>query len=88
MQTMEMNKKATLLLEDWDPFSAGPHAYDLEIASVVAELQLLDHPTDMAKRIREIYERSYSLWIPIEDCMQISYKLLAVKYEAKCIISS
>lgn len=82
-----MNKKAIHLLEEWDPFLNGPDAYGLEIADVVAELHLLDHPTDLAKRIREIYEHSYAIWIPLEDCMQISYKLLAVKFEAKCIIS-
>ena len=59
MQTIEMNKKAILLLEEWDPFNVGRKAYELEIADVVAELQVLDHPTDLAKRIREIYEHSY-----------------------------
>ena len=75
MQTIEMNKKAIMLLEEWDPFNAGRKAYELEIADVVAELQVLDHPTDLAKRIREIYEHSYEIWIPIEKCMQIAYKL-------------
>lgn len=87
MQIVEMNKKAVVLLEEWDPFLAGPDAYDGEIADVVADLHFMDHPTDLAKRIREVYERSYKMWIPLEDCMQISYKLLAVKFEAKCIIS-
>lgn len=86
MQTFEMNKKAVALLEQWDPFEVGQKAYELEIADVVAELHHLDHPTDLAKRIREIYEHSYELWIPIEECVQISYKLLAIKYEAKCIV--
>ncbi|WP_218624935.1 DUF1871 family protein [Sporosarcina sp. BP05] len=81
-----MNKKAVALLEQWDPFEAGPKAYALEIVDVVADLHRLDHPTDLAKRIREIYEHSYKLWIPIEKCVQISYKLLAIKYEAKCIV--
>ena len=86
MQTIEMNKKAALLLEQWDPFEEGAKAYELEIADVVAELHRLDHPTDLAKKIREIYEHSYEVWIPIEKCVQVSYKLLAVKYEAKCIV--
>lgn len=86
MQTIEMNKKAILLLEEWDPFKVGRKAYEQEIVDVVAELQVLDHPTDLAKRIREIYEHSFKLWIPIEKCMQIAYKLLAIKYEAKCIV--
>ena len=86
MHTLEMNKKAITLLEEWDPFNEGKKAYELEIVDVVAELQHLDHPTDLAKRIREIYEHSYEMWIPIENCVQISYKLLAIKYEAKCIV--
>lgn len=86
MKSIEMNKKAIALLEQWDPFEAGTKAYELEIVDVVSELHRLDHPTDLAKRIREIYEHSYKLWIPIEKCMQISYKLLAIKYEAKCIV--
>ena len=86
MQTMIMNKKAISLLEEWDPFEEGKQASELEIVDVVSELHRLDHPTDLAKRIREIYEHSHEMWIPIENCMQISYKLIAVKYEAKCIV--
>lgn len=86
MQTIEMNKQAVVLLEQWDPFEEGPKAYELEIADVVAELHRLDHPVDLAKKIREIYEYSYKIWIPIEKCVQISYKLLAIKFEAKCIV--
>ena len=86
MQLKEMNKKAVLLLEEWDPFEEGAKAYKLEIADVLAELHRLDHPADLAKKIREIYEHSYDIWIPIEKCVQISYKLLAIKFEAKCIV--
>ncbi|WJY27805.1 MULTISPECIES: DUF1871 family protein [Sporosarcina] len=87
MQTAEINKKAAALLEEWDPFLAGPKAYGREIAIILGELEVLDHPSDLAKRIRDVYEPCCGLWIPLEDCMQISYKLLAVKFEAKCIIS-
>lgn len=86
MQTVEMNKRAAKLLKQWDPFEAGEDAYELEIADVVSSLQNIDHPTDLAKCIREVYEHSYEIWIPLENCMEISYKLLAVKYEAKCIV--
>lgn len=86
MQTIEMNKKAGLLLEKWDPFEVGTKAYELEIVDVLAELHRLDHPADLAKKIREIYEHAHKMWIPLEDCVQISYKLLAIKYEAKCIV--
>lgn len=86
METAEISKKATLLLEEWDPFFAGPNGYKAEIVEVIANLCVMDHPTDVAKLIRVVYEKSYRLWIPIEDCMQISYKLIAVKFEAKSII--
>jgi len=86
VQTILITKKAVALLEKWDPFEEGKKAYKLEIVDVVAELHRLDHPTDLAKRIREIYEHSYALWIPLENCIQISYKLLAIKYEAKSIV--
>ena len=49
MQLKEMNKKAVLLLEEWDPFEEGAKAYKLEIADVLAELHRLDHPADLAK---------------------------------------
>ena len=86
MENIEMNRKAVKLLEVWDPFNLGTDAYDTETADVVAALQGIDHPTELAKRIQEVYEHSYELWIPIEKCVQIAYKLIAVKYEAKCIV--
>lgn len=81
-----MDKKAKSLLEAWDPFDEGEKACELEIIDVIAELHKLDHPADLAKEIRKIYEHSHELWIPLEQCVQISYKLLAVKYEAKDIL--
>lgn len=86
MENIEMNRKAVRLLQLWDPFNMGIDAYDTETADVVAALQGIDHPSDLAKRIQEVYEHSYEQWIPIEQCVQIAYKLLAVKYEAKCIV--
>lgn len=86
MQTVDINKKAALLLKQWDPFQQGEHAYDAEIADVVAELHQVDHPADLAKRIRNVYEHTHEIWIPLENCMEISYKLIAVKYEANSIV--
>lgn len=86
MDMGEMNKKAVSILEQWDPFDEGEKAYKLEIVDVLAELHRLDHPADLAKRIREIYEHTHALWIPIEKCVQVSYKLLAIKFEAKSIL--
>lgn len=87
METEEISKKATMLLKEWDPFLVGPEAYKVEIVEVVANLQVMNHPTEVAQLIREVYEQSYNLWIPIEECMQIAYKLIAVKFEAKSIIT-
>ncbi|ARD49617.1 hypothetical protein SporoP37_04395 [Sporosarcina sp. P37] len=81
-----MNRKAVLLLKQWNPFGAGEDAYDTEIAEVVAALDRIDHPADLAKCIRNVYEHTYEIWIPLEKCMDISYKLMAVKYEAKHIV--
>lgn len=86
MQTIEMNRRAVLLLASWDPFELGSEAYDTETADVVAALQSMDHPSDLAKKIQSTYEHSFEKWIPLEQCMQIAYKLIAVKFEAKCIV--
>jgi len=86
MDTIEMNKRATWTLEYWDPFHIGENAYETETADVVAYLQSIDHPSELAKRIQEIYEHSFEEWIPLEKCMEVSYKLIALKYEMKCII--
>lgn len=86
MQTEEINKKAAWLLKQWDPFQQGEQAYDAEIADVVAELHQVDHPTDLAKCIRNVYEHTHDIWLPLENCMDISYKLIAIKYEAKSIV--
>lgn len=86
MGMSEMNRKAVRVLEEWDPFAIGEERYGVEIGNVVEQLQVLDHPSDLAKQIQSIYEASYEKWIPLEKCVDISYKLLALKYEAKCII--
>ncbi|MGX9135701.1 DUF1871 family protein [Rummeliibacillus sp. JY-2-4R] len=86
MENIEMNRKAIRTLEDWNPFKIDGFTYDTEAADVVAALQYIDDPSNLGKVIQEIYEQSFELWIPIEDCIEISYKLLAIKFEAKCIL--
>ncbi|HLR11626.1 MAG TPA: DUF1871 family protein [Sporosarcina sp.] len=86
MDLHEMNRKAVNLLEQWDPFQQEKEAYEETIKAVVEALDLHDHPMDLAKSMRMIYEQSFHLWIPIEDCVQVAYKLLALKYEAKSIV--
>ncbi|MBD7945705.1 DUF1871 family protein [Psychrobacillus sp. FSL K6-2684] len=86
MDTIEMNRKAVWLLQEWDPFKFGIDAYETEIADVVASLHDIDHPSELARKIQEVYEHSFEQWIPLEKCVEISYKLIALKYEMKCII--
>lgn len=86
MDNILMNQKALDTLQKWDPFHIGEENYDTESADVVAALQSIDDPSKLAKVIQTIYEHSFEIWIPFEDCVSISYKLIAIKFEAKCII--
>ncbi|MEK4486832.1 DUF1871 family protein [Psychrobacillus sp. FSL H8-0484] len=86
MDSIEMNRKAVWILQQWDPFNIGVDGYETETADVVTDLQSIDHPSELAKRIQGIYEHSFEQWIPLEKCVEISYKLIALKYEMKCII--
>lgn len=81
-----MNRKAVKVLEKWDPFQLGEDRYDTETADVVAALQGIDDPSELAKVIRTVYEHSFEQWIPYEECVDIAYKLISLKFEAKCII--
>lgn len=81
-----MNRRAIRILEDWDPFALGEQFYGTETMDAVAALHLLDDPSELAKKIQSIYEVSFKQWIPLEKCVEVSYKLIALKYEAKCII--
>lgn len=86
MDSIEMNRKAVRTLQEWDPFTIGEDGYETETADVVAFLQSIDHPSELAKKIQTIYEYSFEQWIPLEKCVEVSYKLIALKYEMKCII--
>nr|WP_156889041.1 DUF1871 family protein [Planococcus maritimus] len=86
MNTVEMDKRALRIIEGWDPFSLKTIEYQAEAAQVINKLHDIDHPSDLGKAIQGIYESSFKLWIPLEKCVEVSYKLLAVKYEAKHII--
>ena len=86
LENIKMNRAAVHLLEEWDPFQIGPEHYETETADVVAALHGIDDPSALAKVIQETYEHSFEQWIPFEKCVAISYKLIAIKFEAKCII--
>lgn len=86
MGTGEMNRQAAYIMDEWDPFSVGSGHYEIEIIGVLAQLELLDDPSSLAKQIQRIYKSSFTQWIPLEKCVEVSYKLLALKFEAKSII--
>lgn len=86
IEIIEMNQKAIRLLKEWDPFQVGEDHYDTEAADVVAALHGIDDPSALAKVIQVVYEHSFEEWIPFEKCVSISYKLIAIKFEAKCIV--
>lgn len=86
MDMIEMHGKAIKLLESWSPFKVKEFTYHDEVERVINALQQLDSPTDLGKTIQTIYEKSFTVWIPFETCVEISYKLLALKFEAKNIL--
>lgn len=81
-----MNQNVQDMLREWDPFQLGARNYDTEVADVVCALQNIDDPSELAKVIQIVYEHSFEKWIPFEQCVAIAYKLIAIKFEAKCII--
>ncbi len=86
MGMSEMNKRANAIMKAWDPFVLGAESYGQEVDEVVTQLQELDHPSELAKVIQTSYECAFGKWIPLERCVEISYKLIALKFEAKHII--
>lgn len=89
METMDvivMNRKAIHIIQNWNPFKLDDFSYETEAADVVAVLQNVDDPSILGKKIQEIFEQSFEQWIPFEKCVEISYKLLALKFEAKCTL--
>lgn len=83
---IKMNQKAIHIVQQWNPFNMDDFSYETEAADVVAFLQSIDDPSELGKRIQVIFEHSFEQWIPIEKCVEISYKLLALKFEAKCML--
>ena len=86
MDNIEMNQKAIQILVDWNPFDLDDFDYATEAADVVSALQTIDDPSDLGKKIQQVYEFSFESWIPLEKCVEISYKLIALKFETKCVI--
>lgn len=86
MDVMEMNRKVVHLVEQWNPLNLMQQSYQVEAEQVFSALQKLDDPSDLGKRIQEIYQHSFQQWIPLEKCVEVSYKLLAIKFEMKRIL--
>ena len=84
MNSQEMNVAFVRLLNEWDPFSIGEGNYDTEIADSIQALHDLDLEEDLAKAIQGIYEFAFEEVIPIENCLAISKKLIAVKESGTC----
>lgn len=82
----ETNEKLVDTLQQWDPFSIGREGYDTEIADVIGAVHEEDNPNTLAKEIQRIYEFSFEEWIPMEDCLQMSYKLIQIKNSGSCSI--
>lgn len=81
-----MNYKAKQALIEWDPFNIGNDGYDSVASDVVNALHTIDSPTDLAKVIQTTYEPIFKRWIPFDQCVEISYQLLAIKFKAKSIV--
>lgn len=79
-----MNRAAVRLLQEWDPFQLGEDYYDTETADVVAALQGMDDPVQVAKIIQTVYEHSFEQWIPLEECVQMANQLIALKNDMQC----
>lgn len=84
---MEMQQTNLLLvytLDQWDPFGVGPGNYDTEIADSVQAVHNLDDQLELARRIQSIYEFSFEKIIPLENCKEISGRLLEIKNNGSC----
>ena len=81
-----MNRRAVSTLAQWDPFKLGEDSYDTETADVVAAIQGMNDPGELAKVIQRVYEYSFEQWIPLEACVDIARKLIAIKFEMSCSI--
>jgi len=81
-----MNFKVKQALVEWDPFNLDKDRYDSVIIDVISALETIDSPTELAKVIQTTYEHLFKSWIPFEQCVDISYKLLAIKFKEKSII--
>ena len=86
MENSNLNRKAVQLLATWDPFQLGEESYETETADVVAALQGITETLKLAEIIQNVYEYSFERWIPLEDCLNMAEKLIALRHQASCEI--
>jgi hypothetical protein len=83
---LQTNLQYVELLNEWDPFQLKTGSYDTEIADTIQAVHELNDPTQLAKRIQEIYEFSFEKMIPMASCLKISNKLLVIKDSGTCTL--
>lgn len=86
MQLQQINLQLVDVLNEWDPFEIGGGNYDTEIADTIQVVHTLDEKEKLARKIQAIYEFSFEKIIPLENCLLIAGKLLAIKDSGTCAI--
>lgn len=84
MEIQQTNLLLVYTLDQWDPFRVGPGNYDTEIADSVQAVHDLDDQVKLARNIQSIYEFSFEEIIPLENCIEISERLLEIKNNGSC----
>lgn len=84
MEIQQTNLLLVYTLDQWDPFGVGPGNYDTEIADSVQAVHDLDDQVKLARKIQSIYEFSFEEIIPLENCIEISERLLEIKNNGSC----
>ncbi|MBT2659421.1 DUF1871 family protein [Bacillus sp. ISL-18] len=81
---VRINLQYVDVLNQWNPFQLENGDYDPEIADTIQAVHELDDPLKLAKRIQAIYEFSFEIIIPIEECRRIAIDLLMIKANQSC----
>lgn len=83
---LKMNEQAMQIIEKWNPFNLTSFSHEHEALQVSTVLQEIDDPSELGKSIQRIFEQSFKKWVPLEKCVEVSYKLLAIKFTVKNIL--
>ncbi|MGP7816285.1 DUF1871 family protein [Niallia sp. 01092] len=84
MNFQEMNIEMVNVLNKWDPFQIGEGNYETEIADCIQAVHDLDNINALAEKIQSIYEFSFEEYISMDQCVNISKQLLAIKDNGAC----